>query len=321
MEKIKKNFLYVGELSEISTSRHRYEVLKKYVSQTYSIPTEKVKKSKINEKILNLIFKKKIDFIWFDKAIYIEKLTIKVVKLLNIKTIHYNPDNCFGDRKEKIWKPFLNSITYFDYHLVPREINLKNYKDAGCKNVFLFPFTYEKKIHYINKKKIKKKIDVCFIGTLRKERIELFKQLEDVYNLKVNLYGNLSSRFQKTKGLLYNLPIYNHDYRKIIWKSKILIVLTADDNLDDDARRLYEIQACGGFIISKHKPKIFNIFGKSIAYFKNTEDLANQIIYYLKNNKKKEQMLKKSMSIIKKIKYSNDDRISNILNNIIKNEN
>ena len=46
MEKIKKNFLYVGELSEISTSRHRYEVLKKYVSQTYSIPTEKVKKSK-----------------------------------------------------------------------------------------------------------------------------------------------------------------------------------------------------------------------------------------------------------------------------------
>ncbi len=137
----------------------------------------------------------------------------------------------------------------------------------------------------------------------------------------MKLYGNLSSRFQQTKGLIHNMPIYNHDYRKIIWASKILIVLTADDNLDDDARRLYEIQACGGFIISKYKPKIFNIFGKSIGYFKNTDDLAHEIKYFLKNLKKKQQMLKKSMSVIKKIKYSNDDRISNILKMIIKNEN
>ena len=82
MKKIKKNFLYVGELSEISTSRHRYEVLKKYVNKTYSIPIESTKKSKINKNILNVIFKRKIDFIWFDKAIYIEKLTIKIIKLL-----------------------------------------------------------------------------------------------------------------------------------------------------------------------------------------------------------------------------------------------
>lgn len=321
MKKIKKNFLYVGELSKISTSRHRYEVLKKYVNKTYSISIENTKKNNINKNILNLIFKRKIDFIWFDKAIYIKKLTIKIIKLLKIKTIHYNPDNCFGDRKEKIWKHFLNSITYFDYHLVPRQINLKNYKNAGCKNVFLFPFTYEKKIHYISKKKIKKKIDVCFIGTLRKDRIELFKELWHKYNIKVNLFGNLSSKFQKTRGLIYSEPIYNHDYRKTIWESKILIVLTADDNLDDDARRLYEIQASGGFIISKYKKKIFNIFGKSLGYFKNTENLANQIKYYLENDKKRNQMLKKSMSIIKKIKYSNDDRISYILKKIVKNEN
>ncbi len=158
MEKIKKNFLYVGELSQISTSRHRYEVLKKYVKKVDFVSIENKKKNEINEKILKLIFKKKIDFVWFDKAIYIQKLTLKVIKLLNIKTIHYNPDNCFGDRKEKIWKPFLESITYFDFHLVPREINLKNYTNAGCKNVYLFPFTYEKNIHYIPKKKIKKKL-------------------------------------------------------------------------------------------------------------------------------------------------------------------
>ena len=318
MRKIKKKFLYVGELSKISTSKHRYNVLKKYVNKIYSIAVQNKTKNEINKQILKLISKNKIDFIWFDKAIYIQKLTIKVVKLLNIKTIHYNPDNCFGLRKEKIWKSFLESINYFDFHLVPREINLKNYKDKGCKNVHLFPFTYEKKIHYINKKKIEKKIDVCFIGTLRKERINLFKELKDKYNINVNLYGNLSARFQQTKGLVFNKPIYNNEYRKTIWKAKILIVLTADDNLDDDARRLYEIQACGGFIISKYKTKIFKIFGKSIAYFTNTDDLAYKIKYYLTNYKKKEQMLKKSISVIKKIKYSNDDRISKILERIIR---
>ncbi len=317
MKKNKKIFLYVGELSTISTSKHRYLTLKKFVDVKYSINTAEINRSEINKKLLNLVLKKKIDFIWFDKAIFINKLSIKVIKLFNIKTIHYNPDNCFGNRKEKFWKNFISIISYFDYHLVPRKINLKDYKISKVKKIYLFPFTYEKKIHYPSKKKIKKTIDVCFIGTLRTERIKLFNELRNKYKINVTLFGNVAGKLHRNNGLNYYPPVYNHDYRRTIWKSKILIVLIAEDNIDDDSRRLYEIQACGGFIISKYKSKIYKIFGESIGYFKNPEELADQIKYYLNNEKKRNQMLKKSMSIIKKINYSNDDRISNILKKIL----
>jgi hypothetical protein len=190
----------------------------------------------------------------------------------------------------------------FDFILTSCFLKKNYYKKKGIPSEF-FIFPLKKKNNYK-----KKKYDISFIGnTYHKiERLE---------------YLNILKKNQYKKKILINQNIDKKEMIKIIQESKINLNFTGSTyffwfkfyKIDKYSFkfRIAEILSAQSFCLSQYELNTAKIFleKKGVVYFKNKNDFLDKINFYLKNEKAREDIVKKiDNKIILKIDQKNFEK-------------
>lgn len=338
--------LYVGSLGNESTAEHRCRAFSRLGFETSAFDTNPYMQTgkwlsdrvrlrtlvgpsivKLNDDLLRMSESFRPDLIWFDKALSVRLETLKKLRSRGAFTVHYNPDNPFGNSPGPGWRLFLSAIPEYDLHVVPRQVNLSQYRAAGAKDVRVMYFAYEPTIHFPPSDEWSESdriYDVTFIGSPHDERAKFLSRLHDDFGIKVKIWGShkwprLLSK-QAKDSLWMGGSVFNASYRGTIWRSKISLGFLTHSNCDELAHRAFEICACGGFLLAEesagHRKAFDN--NKEAVYFDSVESCAMQIKRYLPDEKARVAISRSGHLRAVSSGYSNDARIEEVIRYICK---
>lgn len=276
---------------------------------------------KFNSDLIGKAERGRYDIAWFDKAVFVDPQTLSQFAAAGIRTVHYNPDNPFGPRRDPGWGMFLKALPSYDVHVVPRECNLEEYVEAGAKRVLLMPFSYEPSIFYPPPdgwSDTERKIDVGFVGSPYDSRGAFIEALWRDHGVATAIRG---SRWNNVLGndmrqqLRPEGPVLNDAYRETIWRSKIMLGFVTQSNGDSYARRCFEIAACGGFMIAQRAPGSLACFeeDREAVYFDDVADCAQKIRRYLDDEQGRNRIGRAARERSLSSGYDNDSRLRRVL--------
>lgn len=195
------------------------------------------------------------------------------------------------------------------------------------------PHSYDPSIHYPVEVNRRYETDVFFHGTLWPERRELLSGLADLgpgERGSVIISGFDPCKQPKAESARKDL-IDNVELAKWYNGSKICInhhrTFVGTDE-DGDQRhingkawslgpRAYEIAACGAFqLCDNSRPELKEVFGDTVATYRNRTDLEDKIGYYLSHKSEREDMAQGAFN--KLLRCSFDARTKRILMPAIK---
>ena len=250
--------------------------------------------------------------------------------LLELKK-RFKTVNWFGDdpwRFESFGKYYANKFTYV---ITTDKYSAHLYKKVGQDKVILSQHaSFHSKIPY---KKLNYKYDVSFVGTksanrewfvreLRKKGINChcfgkgwknglvsYEKMQNVFNAsKVNLNINNSVN--------YDLRVNFQNPKNLIEVLKSSILKNRKIHSQIKARN-FEIPVYGGFQLTDYVPGIEDYFkiGEEILCYSDFEDALSLIKYFLRNEKDREIIKKKSVMRARK-EHTYTCRMKNIIDNI-----
>lgn len=133
-----------------------------------------------------------------------------------------------------------------------------------------------------------------YLGTkvTEQERIRLLKMLSE--NFSVDLYTGSDTTNMPlihNRGLAYTYP----EMPKIFHLSKINLNITAKSIKTGLPLRIWDILACGGFLLTNYQSEIIEYFeiGVDLETYSSQEELLDKCRYYLSHEKEREKIAQK----------------------------
>lgn len=333
--------LYAGPLGPTDTSTHRRWAIERLGHEVVEFDTRPYMSSggrilshlrlrtlvgravcRLNADLLSTAIQSRPDLIWFDKATFVHATTVSKLRNLGIFTVHFNIDNPFGGRNDPGWRLILEAIPEYDLHLVQRDSNLSQYKDAGARNVRLMRTAYEPTLHFppppgwSDKDRL---YDVVFIGAPYDARAAFILSLWQKYGIPTRIWGSPiweSVLPPDAKAALWQGgEVWNDAYRETIWRSRICLAFVTHSNNDDVAHKSFEITASGGFLLAEDTPGHRNHFrdGEEVVLFRSVEECAAKIHRYLDDETERSRIAAAGRRRSENSGYSNDARIRDVL--------
>lgn len=248
----------------------------------------------------------------------------ELAKICWVTAFHH--DNPFGDFGSKnYFKPFKQSIPLYSSHHVIRQENISDYQRLGVKHVRLLMTYYIPWLHYprhMDQVSSNSKLDVVFIGHL--ERDKRIQYVTDVLeaDLPLRLFGSPEWNRYLPNSLAKDLPptrpLIGDDYPRAISKAKICLAFYSGANKDHYAYRVFEIPACGGFLLAERTPAMQELYkeGNEAEYFDSSQELINKIRYYLQHDNTREKIARQGHERCLKSGYDIVSRLKQWLSDI-----
>lgn len=186
------------------------------------------------------------------------------------------------------WHSLQTELWDFDLIAVASPTYLPEIEKLGIKTILVPQFTNPDKFFYEYDKD--KAYDILFVGRPGYERISAKWAIESGF--EVALFG--SGWQHKAPAEFYKGDyIDNNDLHKYYASAKIVLNDTREDMKKAGfiSNRVFDVTASGGFLISDYMPEIELFYGNNIPMFKNKEELAILLDYYLAHP---EERLKKA---------------------------
>ncbi len=252
--------------------------------------------------------KKKYDLIIFFKSIFLDKDTLKKIKLMNKNTLIANifTDDPFDVLNPVISnKKFLRCIPQFDAFCIwSYRLKKKLESKFKIKSIYL-PFGYDS----LNNRRYvsygKNKIQINFIGTYDSNRSEILKSIK----IKKIIYGGNWERFKinNFNDFIISKHIYGQKINKIMNESAISLNILREQNYTSHNMKTFEIPSNNGLMLTT-RSKEQNIFFKenvSCYMYSSKKELNSKINYILANPKKAKIVRKNGFKQVKKHSYTN----------------
>ncbi len=131
------------------------------------------------------------------------------------------------------------------------------------------------------------------------DRVKLLQAVSERYALDLYTGSNVAELPKaKHKGLassMFDMPL-------IFSNSKINLQITARTIETGLSQRVWDVLACGGFLLMNFQQELFNYFepGKDMDFFESQEDLVEKIAYYLEHEDERQEIAKNGMEKVKK---------------------
>ncbi|MCM1323823.1 MAG: glycosyltransferase [Acetobacter sp.] len=160
----------------------------------------------------------------------------------------------------------------------------REYREKGIYSHFLPQFTRLDKFYYAPKSELKTKL--LFVGN-RWPDTENRKSVQYAmeYGLELDVYGawwdtvltGEYAKLHKGKQILSDKLKYYYSSADIVLND------TREDMIEAGfiSNRIFDVTACGGFIISDYIPEIEEIYGDTVPMYKTKEEFKMLIDYYL----------------------------------------
>ncbi len=200
----------------------------------------------------------------------------------------YNNDNIFGPLKHKAyWRYFRRAIPYYDLHLVYREADIAHYSAPPKPAVYMLKSHY---LPWLHRNLVGgPESDICFLGHCEGDgRLELLDCLMRQVPARYQVRG---SRWQELgKGRAWEGmdtgEVQGEEYVRRLSGAKFALVFFSGLNLDHYTRRVFEIPACGTFMLSQRTETMQTLYeeDQEAVYFDNVDELVDKARFYLQNN-------------------------------------
>ena len=300
------NILFIGQSSYGSTSLMRYEQIQQY----FNCSIELINISPIIQttwkplrsigwrfqfgpliKRINLAVLKgynrniHYDLIWIEKGVFIKETTIKQLKKVTDKLVHFTPDPAFLYHKSN---HFNKGLKYYDFCVTTKNFEIEIYRNKGAKNVIYCTQGYDENIHKPMVPFENKIYDLCFIGHYESEREAILTELlKEGYTIA--LAGIKWNNFVKEKSNQRNLHYFGEhiageEYALLIGKSKLGLGLLSKWIPEKHTTRTMEIPACGTLLVTEKNEETSDFFqDEDVVFFKETKDIQIQIAKAFEN--------------------------------------
>ena len=239
---------------------------------------------------------------------------------------NFYPDNPFVFWNGNSNSDVLNSLPLYDCFLIWSKMLMPLLKTAGCKNVYYFPFAYDKDLLEQEIDNLDKKYEneVCFAGTWESEREKWLTQLcEKLPNLKLAIWGNMwhenLSQNSNLRKFFKGKAIYTKEMVKAFRGSKIVLNFIRKQNLTSHNMKTFEIPASGAFMLTQRTEEQANFLFKeneNIECFDSIDELIDKIKIYLINDKLRKSIAEKSFENVQK--YRMDIVLKDFMENFTK---
>ena len=199
--------------------------------------------------------------------------------------------------KEPEWYSLETELWDYDLIAVASPVYQKEIEKLGKPTVFVPQFTNTEKFFYEYDASVAH--DILFVGRPGYERVSAKWAIESGFD--VALYGD---GWQTKAPLKYFKGNYinNHELHKYYASAKIVLNDTRNDMKEAGfvSNRVFDVTASGGFLISDYMPEIEQFYGDSIPMFKNKEELAKLLQYYLAHPEERQQKARRER-LVKKV--------------------
>jgi spore maturation protein CgeB len=298
--------LFIGQCGYGSTSHMRFEMIQKYFDCSVQLintspiieDTWKPYRSigwrfqrgplveSINKTILNgFDVKKNYDLIWIEKGVFIKESTLRQLKMVSKKLVHFTPDPAFLYHKSR---HFTKGLKHYDFCITTKSFELGLYKNKGAKNVIYCTQGYDEDLHKPMVPFEDKIYDICFIGHHEQERELVLSQLLQV-GFSIALAGIKWKSFVKRNRQKKNLHYFGkhvagENYTLLISQSKLGLGLLSKWIPEKHTTRTMEIPACGTILVTEKNEETEFMFRESdVIFFSDIDSISNQIAQILKN--------------------------------------
>jgi len=246
-----------------------------------------------NQAIVKHARERDFDLLWVDSGRTIAAATLQTLKHLRpeMLLVHYNPDDPFGRLGKRDWGTFLAALPHYDVHLVPRAVNVDEYRAAGAQRVeHVMPFWgFAPNIHgpiaVESVERANLHTPVGFVGMAEEERARSLAKLAAA-GVSVRIWGDGWSAWRDRLNAGFELggpSQWGDPYARILSCTDINVAFLRKANRDQHTSRSIEIPACGGFMLAERSPEHALLFseGAEAEYFGSDDELIDKVRYYL----------------------------------------
>lgn len=297
------NVLYIGILSNGTTSKMRADKLKQILSQSHfdiidtDIPKKDCAKiwqsigfrykigplvTKVNKYIIENLNNKIYDLIWVDKAIYLTRKTTEILRKHSIKLVHYTPDPAFTFHRSNL---FYSSLPLYDYAITTKSFEIDSYaRLMGSKDKVIYTTQgYDKALHqpmvdWANKK------GVAFIGHYERERERAIKYMlkNDICITLAGIGWEKFAQKHHCSNLNYlGNGVYGDKYVYTISSCRYGWGSVSKWIPEKHTTRTFEIPACKTALLTERNSEIQEFFNDDeVIYYNNLQELIDRIKYF-----------------------------------------
>jgi spore maturation protein CgeB len=190
-----------------------------------------------------------------------------------------------------IGKGIVRNLPNYDVIFTNKKYLIPELIKAGAKRVRYYSLRCDPEFHRSVNSESERKLDVCFIGSrysLREKYLKAVAELALKVGFSFKFWGFDWSKEETDKSLYryYQGITFGEEMVKIYSSSKIALNIEHSIDRSGGNMRLFEIPACGAMQIVNEKEEIENLFkrGEEIVMFKDTRELKEKILYYLRND-------------------------------------
>jgi hypothetical protein len=275
----------------------------------------------MNRDLLELALHCRPDLVWFDKATFVRARTVRALRANRTFTVHFNIDNPFGPRQDPGWRLIRQALPEYDLHLVQRDSNLVDYRNAGARDVLLMRTAYEPTVHFAPPEgwsDADRSFDLVFIGAPYDRRPQFLIDLLERHGIVTRIWGDprWPSVLPATARSVFcpGGPLWNDAYRETIWRSRICLSFVTHSNCDDVAHKSFEITACGAFMLAEDTAghRAHFVDGEEAVFFLSAEDCARKIHRFLPDEAARCRIARAGCRRAAASGYSNDGRIEQV---------
>lgn len=274
----------------------------------------------LNRALVNITADFRPDLIWIDKGVYFWPASLSAAKRSSgARLLHYNPDDPFGhDRRG--WRLFRATLPTYDLHLVPRDVNVEEYKAAGAKRVLRFHWAFDSAVHRPIElsPEERKQIGgaVGFVGHFERERARSMQSLAEA-GTPVRIWGPGWDAFASPHPLLQieRKAIWGEGYTKTVCAFDINLGFLRKSNRDLSTTRSVEIPACGAFMLAERTEEHQQLFkeGEEAEFFADDSELVEKTRFYLAHPEKRVAIARRGRERCLSGGYSNRGRMEQMI--------
>jgi len=250
---------------------------------------------RVRRNLISIVKQERPDVTLLYQGHYCNKQTLEQLRPATFIAGYHN-DNPFGPKQNMLrYRHFLPSLPLYHGFHVYRERNVQEMVNAGVPRVKVLMSYYLPWLDYPHKLSSAELghlgCDVVFAGhcenDMRSECIA--KLVRD--NTQVKIYG--VERYWKRDlpkdvyAKVKPIPlVFGEDYRKAICGSKMALSFFSKWNQDQYTRRVFEIPACGVFLLSERTSTMQGLFAEGVEaeFFSSADECLEKVRFYLNND-------------------------------------
>ena len=246
--------------------------------------------TRLNADLLAVAERECPEVLWVDKVLKLQPSTLQRMRRMGITSVSYMIDNAFGPRKDPGWRLYIKDIPFFDLHVTQRDVSIADYTSRGARNVIKIQTAYEPTIHFPPPpgwSDADRDRGVSFIGTPYDDRAATLRALAQSGS-PITISGNRAAWSRELPAavmerIFFGGELYEEEYRRAIWRSKINLSFLTRANLDEVTHKSFEIAGCGGFLLAERCPGHSAKFveDEEAVFFEGAEELKRKIERYL----------------------------------------